>query len=195
MINFKLNVLIILLTIGIVGQGCSKAGQSLGKDPIKIGGIFSVFELKYGESKVFTYNGKNITLTLKNVKDSVDFDYSLANFINTDELQKFRVNAYLQIDNKSEYLTIKSKPCGALPYVNDDKEVEDILNRINQIQLAPANSNDEKYFSDQYMALFGNGSNIDNSSLRIFITKADPIKYKKSNALEIDYKFNLILST
>lgn len=189
-----LKISFIFLFLCILGAGCEKENLKsfLSND---VGDLISVFELKYGDSKEITYDGKKIELSVKDIKDSVSIDCSLADFSdNKQGLLAIRIYSYLQFNNQDKIVEVISKPCGALTYKNNGSDIQDIYNMISDIKSAPANSKDNTYFTNTFINLFGEGLQIENTSLKIFMAKAFPTKYDQPNANANDYKFIFILT-
>lgn len=183
----------IALLMAILVAGCKK--EKLVSETF-VGNIESVFELKYGDSRKLTYAGKKIEITIKNIEDKVSINCALADFGNNQEaLSNIRLYAYLQINNQDKILKVSSKPCGALPYENHGHDIKDVEDLINDLESAPANSKDSSYFTDAFINLFGEGSTIENTPLRIFMAKAFPTKYGQPNANIEDYSFIFIVTT
>jgi hypothetical protein len=196
--KFKLHVIILLLLplcAVLLVAGCEKNESS----PVisdDIGNLLSVFELKYGDSKEITYNGEKAEISITNIEDSVTIDCSLADFSNNQDIPlTIRVYSYLQINNQNKIVKVASKPCGALPYKYNGHDTQDVNDLIRDLESAPANLNDNSYFEDEFINLFGEGSLIENTPLRIFMAKAFPTKFNRPNASIEDYRFVFIVTT
>lgn len=196
--KFKLHVIILLLLplcAVLLVAGCEKDESS----PVisdDIGSLLSIFELKYGDSKEITYNGKKAEISISNIEDSVTIDCSLADFSNNQDIPlTIRVYSYLQINNQNKIVKVASKPCGALPYKDNGHDIQDVKDLISNLESAPANLNGGSYFEDEFTDLFGEGSLIENTPLKIFMAKAFPRKFNRPNASTEDYRFVFIVTT
>lgn len=189
----------IILWIGalfllMVGAGCEKK-TDITTDQQKIGNVVEVFELAYGQSKEIIYGEKDkFIISLRDIKDDVTINCSLADFKNNEEYASVRVYSYLKVDNERELIKVSSKPCGALKYKGNGDEVKDLTRLIEDIKAAPANVKNPSFFSDHFMSLFGEGTPIKQGSFRIFIGKVSLNRYTTPEANAQDYKFIFILT-
>ncbi len=178
-----------------LGTGCETEDKPDSVISDDIGSLLSVFELKYGDSKEISYDGEKINLSINNIEDSVNIDCSLVDFSNNQEAPlSIRIYAYLQINNQNEIVEVASKPCGALFYEDTGHDVRDVKELISDLESAPANLTDSFYFADAFVNLFGEGSFIENTPLKIFIAKASPTNYGHPNASIEDYRFIFIVT-
>ncbi len=182
------------MLLALMVAGCEKeTSESFLSE--NVGNLVSVFELKYGDSKTITCGEEKIELSIKDIKDNVSINCSLADFSNNNEGPlAIRIYSYLQVNNLNPFVKVESKPCGALVYKNNGNDIQDIQNMINELKSAPANSGDNTYFTNAFVNLFGEGSPIENTSFRIFMAKAFPTKYDQPNANMDDYKFIFIVT-
>ncbi len=161
----------------------------------EIGDVLSVFELKYGDSKAFDYKGEKIVLTIDDVQDSVTVNCSLTDFTNNSlGPSQIKICTYLSVNDEKVPLKVESKPCGAILYKNDGSDIQDIEERIEEIKNAPANLTLDTYFTDTFINLFGEGTQIENTPYRIYLAKAFPVSYEQPGATKEDYKFIFILT-
>lgn len=191
----QLLLLALLLAFALLSTTCSKKEQNEANSPNDIGTIVSVFELKYGAVKEISDKEDKITFSLKEIKDNVDIDCSLVDFTNNEEAPlNIRIYSYLKVNNQDTYIEVKSKPCGALQYNDNTDDIQEILDRINDLKSAPANVNNQSYYPNEFINLFGEGSTIKDTAFRIFIAKAFPVNYKQPNTDIHDYKFIFIIT-
>lgn len=153
------------------------------------------FELAYGQSKEIMYGEKEkLIISLRDIKDNVTINCSLADFKNNEEYASVRVYSYLKIDNERELIEVASRPCGALKYKGNEDEVKDLTRLIEEIKTVPANVKYPSYFSYHFMSLFGEGTPIKQGFFRIYIGKVSLDKYTTPEANTRDYKFIFILT-
>ena len=160
----------------MVATGCEKE-HSVSMP--KTNKVAAIFELSYGQHKKITY-GKNekIEISLQNVVDSVDVNACL-----------------LRINKSAELVKVSSKPCGAIDYRKDGDDIQDVVRYINEeIIETPAYKSDPSYFLQPFVMLFGEGTSIQNTSLRIYMAKSYPNLFEMRNAQLKDYKFIFILT-
>ncbi len=187
----------IILWIGallllMVGAGCEKKTDITQQ---QIGNVVEVFELAYGQSKEIMYGEKEkLIISLRDIKDNVTINCSLADFKNNEEYASVRVYSYLKIDNERELIEVASRPCGALKYKGNEDEVKDLTRLIEEIKTVPANVKYPSYFSYHFMSLFGEGTPIKQGFFRIYIGKVSLDKYTTPEANTRDYKFIFILT-
>ncbi|MPQ46283.1 hypothetical protein GCQ56_04615 [Marinifilum sp. N1E240] len=194
--TLKLKHLIMLTCICLLlGVGCDDNNQETSLNENEVGSLLNVFELKYGDSKEINDNEQSIILSINDIKDNVRVDCSLMDFGDSSEGSlNIRVHVYLQLGDGDSYLEVKSKPCGALPYKNDENDVQDVLSQINELKSAPANLDDDSYYNDEFINLFGEGTAIEGTPFKIFIAKAIPFYYNQPDANIDDYKFIFIIT-
>lgn len=183
-----------ILFILLFGAGCDneKSRLILSSD---IGDVISVFELNYGTSKEIVYKGKKIVFAIDDVQDRVSVNCSLVDFANNSyDLSPIKVCTYLSVNDEKAPLKVESKPCGAILYKNDGSDIQDIEGRIEEMKAASANSSHEAYFTDTFIDLFGEGTQIENTPYRIYLAKAFPVRYEQPGATKKDYKFIFILT-
>ena len=182
------------LCIVLFGAGCERdmSGSSLSSD---IGDLISVFELKYGDTKEFDYKGEKIVITIEDVHDSVSVNCSLIDFENnTEDPSRIKISTYLRVNNEKSSLKVESKSCGTILYKNDGSDIQDIEEKIEGIRTASANLTHDTYYTDTFINLFGEGTQIINTSYSIYLAKAFPVNYEKPDALISNYKFIFILT-
>lgn len=183
-----------ILFILLFGAGCNneKSSSILSSD---IGDVISVFELNYGTSKEIVYKGEKIVFEIDDVQDRVSVNCSLVDFPNNSyDPSPIKVCTYLSVNDEKAPLKVESKTCGAILYKNDGSDIQDIEGRIEEMKAASANSSHEAYFTDTFIDLFGEGTQIENTPYRIYLAKAFPVRYEQPGATKKDYKFIFILT-
>ncbi len=189
-----LKISVIFLFLSLMGAGCEK-DQSVYFLSDDVGTLVTIIELKHGELKEIIYDGEKIVLSVEDIKDSVTIDCSLADFSNNNEGPlDIRIYSYLKVNNQDTFVKVASKPCGALQYKNNGNDIQEVMDRINDLKSAPANSENDTYFTNAFINLFGEGSTIENTSFKIFVAKAFPVNYNKPNASVDDYKIIFIIT-
>ena len=183
----------VLFLLLMVATGCEKE-HSVSMP--KTDKVAAIFELSYGQHKKITY-GKNekIEISLQNVIDSVTVNCALADFQKPEDMLSVRTHAYLRINKSAELVKVSSKPCGAIDYIQDGDDIQDVVRYINEeIIETPAYKSDSSYFLQPFVMLFGEGTSIQNTSLRIYMAKSYPNLFEMRNAQLKDYKFIFILT-
>ena len=189
----KINPFIISLFLLILGVGCEKEKPSFNSKDI--GEIVSVFELSYDSSETFTYNNNTIKISLQDIIDNVTINCSLTDFQNNNtDPSRIRIYSFLKINDK-QVIEVASKPCGAIIYKSNEDNIQEIIDLIDEIKSAPANTEHKSYFVDTFTNLFGEGTSIKNTPYKIFIAKASPIAYEHSNVCPEEYKLIFILTS
>jgi len=198
-------IVLALLLLMIQGSGCKKDGQSATQKKSSsegdslvtgVGRVVSIFELKYGENKEIAYDGLKLKFSIKSVIDDVSVNCSLVDFGNNHDGPKaVRIYSDLVFNDSDVPLQVGSKPCGALNYSDNKDNIQEIANLIETIKAAPAMLTDTTYYNDTFINYFGEGSKILNTSLRVYMAKAYPVKYDKPDARLEDYKFIYILTS
>ena len=157
--------------------------------------VAAIFELAYGQSKTIAY-GKNekIEISIQNVVDSVDVNCAFVDFQKPEDALSVRTHAYLRINKSAELVKVSSKPCGAIGYREDVDNIQDVVRRIDEIIAAPAYQSHPPYFMQSFVNLFGEGTPIAHTSLRIYMAKSYPFLFEMHNAQLKDYKFIFILT-
>lgn len=176
----------------MVATGCEKE-HSVSMP--KTDKVAAIFELSYGQHKKITY-GKNekIEISLQNVIDSVTVNCALADFQKPEDMLSVRTHAYLRINKSAELVKVSSKPCGAIDYREDVDNIQDVVRYIDEIIAAPAYQSHPSYFIQSFVNLFGEGTPIAHTPLRIYIAKSSPHLFEMHNAQLKDYKFIFILT-
>ena len=177
--------------------GCKKENNKVDKSgSSSVGEIVEVFELRFLDTKTITVDNQMFKFAIKDIIDSVIVDCSLVDFVNNIEGPKsVRVHTYLQVNEMPSLLKVSSKPCGTISYKNDNTDIQDVTDRINQFKTASQNLNDKnEYYNQEFNNLFGSGSVIEGTSLKIFLAKAFPLKYNNPGAVSSDYKFIFIVT-
>jgi hypothetical protein len=161
-----------------------------------IGEVVGIFEIKDKNSVTLTLDNQIISIKVIEIVDSVNIDCSLADFSNNVEgTKKIRIHTYLQINKQKSLIKVSSKICGTLPYKNDNSDIQDIINRINNIRYISENLNDnQKYYTQEFKNMFDNGSIIEGTQFKIYLAKAFPFLYNRPSAKSQEYKFIFILT-
>ena len=182
----------VLFLLLMVATGCEKE-HSVSMP--KTDKVAAIFELSYGQHKKITY-GKNekIEISLQNVTDSVTVNCALADFQKPEDMLSVRTHAYLRINKSAELVKVSSKPCGAIDYREDVDNIQDVVRYIDEIIAAPAYQSHPSYFIQSFVNLFGEGTPISHTPLRIYIAKSSPHLFEMHNAQLKDYKFIFILT-
>ena len=176
------------------GMGCENENSLSITD--EIGQIINVFQLTHDNIVEVVHNNSKMEISLQNVKDDVTINCELADFSdNIEGRSKIRVYSYLKINNNVEIIEVASKPCGALPYKENKDNVQEVVDLINELKSAPANSKSDTYFTNSFINLFGEGVSIKNTPYKIFMAKAFPINYNQPTAKLENYKFIFILTS
>ncbi|MDR2126965.1 MAG: hypothetical protein LBP63_09070 [Prevotellaceae bacterium] len=153
-----------------------------------IGDIVSIFELKYGETKKFTYNEQTIDFSINDVENNV-LDCSVIDFISPEDIENIRVHVGLNINvgNKNSLTLVSSKTCGALAYINDGGDIQHVIDILQEL-LSAINPD---YFTQEFPNYFGDRLLIQNTELQINMAKAYPSYDNGNKSL---YKFIFILT-
>jgi len=189
--KLKLFLIIPLNLIFLIGlMSCDKQ-----TNVNSVGEVKNVFELQYGKTIKLLIDNQEYNFILENVNDSVIVNCSLVDFKeNTIDPLKICTHVYLRVNSSNTLLKVDSKQCGALPYLNNGTDIQDINDKINAIKTSSNQLNDINYYNQTFIGLFGIGSVIPNSVYKIYIAKAYPFAYEASNASISDYKFIFIIT-
>ena len=200
----KTKFILLISVLCLIVAGCSKEREPEPSAPAptptpmpKMDKVAAIFELAYGQRKKITY-GKNekIEISIQNVVDSVDVNCAFVDFQKPEDMLSVRTHAYLRINKSAELVKVSSKPCGAIDYRKDGDDTQDVVRYINEeIIETPAYKSDPSYFLQPFVMLFGEGTSIQNTSLRIFMAKSYPNLFEMRNAQLKDYKFIFILTS
>ena len=195
-------ILFLLVTLLLfAAAGCEKENPTPTPMP-KTDKVAAIFELSYGKRKKITYgNNQKIEISLQHVVDSVRVNCAVVQFRKPEYMLLERTHAYLKINKDAVLVKVSSKPCGALEYRNDRDNIQDVVHYINdEIIAAPAyeeaDTSDTSYFHRKFVGLFGEGTPIRHTPLRIYMAKAFPdiLILKVRDAQPKDYKFIFILT-
>jgi hypothetical protein len=160
-----------------------------------VGQVVSVFELKYGETPTIVVDNQKYIFSLKKVFDNVFCIGETVEYSDFNEVQNLRrVHAYLEVNDNNQFLDVESAPGGAMNYLNNGADIQDVNNQIQWIKSDGINQKDSTYFNKTFINTFGVGSLIHKSTLKIFIAKAFPTICEQSNATVEQYKFILIIT-
>ena len=164
--------------------------------PSSIDQVVNVFELKYGEEKVWYYNGQMLKFTVTDVEDKL-VNCDVVDPIDPDEFYKrTRMFAYMRVtaNNQSMQLKVSSQSCWVYSYKNDDTDIQDVWDLLKSWQSA-TNNKGESIFQNQFLWALGTGTQLKNISCSIFMVKADPIAYKSGyNVEKSQYKFIFVIT-
>ena len=191
--TISLKIGILLLAFALMGAGCEKEDSQF-LETSTVGDIVEIFYLKYDDSRKISYEDKEIELSIQDIRDSVTIDCSLTDFTHSEAMQSLRIHAYLKISEKAGVVEVASKPCGALPYKGNGKDIEEVEDLIKSLKSAPANQINSFYYENAFIDLFGKGTLIKDTPFRIFIAKASPVKYAQLDASIRDYELVFILT-
>ena len=187
----KTKFILLISVLCLIVAGCSKEREPEPSAPAptptpmpKMDKVAAIFELAYGQRKKITY-GKNekIEISIQNVVDSVDVNCAFVDFQKPEDMLSVRTHAYLRINKSAELVKVSSKPCGAIDYRKDGDDIQDVVRYINEeIIETPAYKSDSSYFLQPFVMLFGEGTSIQNTSLRIYMAKSYPNLFEMRNA-------------
>jgi len=160
-----------------------------------VGQVVNVFELKYGESVEMSVGNNNYIFALKNASNNVPC-LGLIDFVDYQkQILEIRVHAYLQINGNDKLLDVQSAPGGtAFNYLNNGTDAIDIQHRINELKSTGVALKDSTYFNQGFIKVFGSGAVIKNTSLKVFLAKANITQCQQPNATVEQYKFILIIT-
>ena len=160
-----------------------------------VGQVVNVFELKYGESIGIQVDNNNYIFALKNASNNVPC-LALVDFTDYQkQILEIRAHAYLQINGNDKLLDAQSAPGGtAFDYLNNGTDVSDIQHRIDEFKSTSATVKDSTYFNQAFIKVFGSGTVIKNTSLKVFLAKTNITQCQQPNATVEQYKFILIIT-
>jgi hypothetical protein len=157
--------------------------------------IIDVFELKYGEIKEWSYNGRIFGFSIEDIEDNL-INCSVA-YIPGGNLDPIRIHAYLRVETDGEVFRLKvsSKSCGPNSYTDEDSDsnVRYIWDLLERWQSNPSDPRFFPRFEDQFKYWFGEGTPL-NTSLNIFMAKAyTRLQHNQENNKSV-YKFIFIIT-
>ncbi len=191
-INMKPRIIKALIIFSCVGLLACKS-EDVPTD--NVGQVVNVFELKYGEPYEIVVDNNKYNFSLKKVVDNVGCTEAIDFVDNEKALLGIRVHAYLQVNGNDKLLEVQSVPGGtAFNYLNNGTDVKDIQNTIDKFKSTSLTLNDSTYFNQAFINVFGAGSVIRSTTLKVFIAKANLNKCQQPNATVEQYKFILIIT-
>ena len=191
----KRNYIVVSVIWILSSYACSNSIDKISNDqqngivPSSIEQVIDVFELKYGEIKECNYDGQLIKFSITNVEDSIML-INETDYVDPDAADRIRMHAFLSIEigeNISQLKVSSSKWGPYYEYNNDGSDVQQIWDLLSS-QLSAIDP-------QSFVAVFGEGALIKNTSFSIFMAKAYPFACKLSyDPPQNMYKFIFIIT-
>ena len=158
--------------------------------------VVDVFELKYGEVKEFTYEGKTIKFYIEDVEDNrthpcvgdVDGDVIIPDGGTT----VLRIHAFIriEIEKNVSQLKLSSQRCGPHRF-----DVQQVWDNLEEWESQHSSMEKPIFFETCFYLSFYEGTLINKTPLSIYIANASPIPWKMNYNIEKSmYEFIFIIT-